>query len=98
MAKRLDLDLSERLAVASRVLAAAVGGYAFANMVAIFLSHVLPMPRADAVLTMTLASFALYAAAVIWVFAARTAGRAWGGLIVPTVVLGALVWLMGIGS
>lgn len=83
------------MAVASRVLAAVIGGYAFANVVAIFLSHVLPMPRADAVLAMTLASFLFYTAAVIWVFAARSLQLAWLGLLVPIGLLGAVSWLMG---
>lgn len=84
-----------RLAVVSRVAAAVIGGYAFANAVAIFVSHVLPVPRASAVLAMTLASFGIYAGAVIFVFAARTAARAWLGLLVPTAVLGAAAWLLG---
>ena len=85
----------QRLSVASRVLAAVVGGYAFANVVGIFLSRVLPMPRADAVLTMTLASFARYAAAVVWTFGARSARLAWLGLLVPIGLCGALAWLIG---
>jgi uncharacterized protein DUF3649 len=89
------LALVDRLAIASRVAAAVLGGYVFANVVAIFLAMVLPMPRASAVLAMTLASFALYAAAAIWVFAARTATRAWLGLLVPIAVLGGLSWLIG---
>jgi Protein of unknown function (DUF3649) len=92
---RKSLSINDRLAVASRVVAATVGGYAFANVVAVFLSYVLPMGRADAVLAMTLASFALYAAAVIWVFAARSVKRAWLGLLVPIAVLGTLAWLLG---
>jgi len=88
----------ERLAVTSRVAAAVVGGYAFANAVAIFLSHVLPIPRASAVLAMTLASFGIYAAAVIFVFATRTALRAWLGLLVPSAVIGAAAWLLGMNA
>ncbi len=95
MDNRRALAITDRLAVASRVVAAVLGGYVFANVIAIFLSEVLPMPRASAVLAMTLASFALYAAAAIWVFAARTAMRAWLGLAVPSGVLGAAAWLIG---
>lgn len=86
---------ADRWAVASRAVAAVVGGYAFAAVAGVFLARVLPMPRADAVLAMTLASFAIYAAAAIWVFAARTAVRAWLGLLVPTLVLGAASWWLG---
>jgi uncharacterized protein DUF3649 len=86
----------QRLSVASRVVAAIAGGYAFANVVGIFLSRVLPLPRADAVLAMTLLSFALYAAAVIWTFAARSARLAWAGLLIPIALCGALAWLVGV--
>ena len=48
----------------SNATAAAAGGYAFANVFGIFLVRVLPVERGDAVLAMTLASFALYAAAI----------------------------------
>jgi len=89
------LTAADRLAVASRVAAAAVGGYTFANVTAIFLAHVLPMRRADAVLATTLASFALYAGAVLWAFAARSPRNAWLGLLVPTAVLGLLTWAVG---
>jgi hypothetical protein len=86
---------TERLSVASRIAAATAGGYALANVVGVFLSRVLPMARADAVLTMTIASFALYAGAIIWTFAARSARVAWLGLLVPIALCGALAWLIG---
>ena len=86
----------QRLSVASRVVAAVAGGYAFANVIGIFVSRVLPMPRADAVLAMTLLSFALYAAAIIWTFAARSARLAWTGLLIPIALCGALAWLVGV--
>ena len=37
--------------VAARALAAILGGYAFASVSVVFLSFVLPMPRAEAVMT-----------------------------------------------
>lgn len=95
MARVRSSSLHDRAAVASRVAAAVLGGYAFATALGVFLSRTLPLPRADAVLAMTLASFAIYTAAVIFVFAARTATRAWLGLAVPTLVLAALSWLVG---
>ena len=92
---RARLTLTDRFGIASRVLAATAGGYAFANVVGIFLVRVLPVARGDAVLAMTLASFALYAAAIIWTFAARSARMAWLGLLVPIALLGAIAWLVG---
>lgn len=81
--------------VASRIVAAIVGGYAFANAVGVLLTRILPMPRADAVLTATLASFALYAAAILWAFAARSARLAWLGLLVPGALCGLLAAVLG---
>ena len=43
-------------------------------------------------LTGMLASFAIYAGAVIWVFAVRSALKAWAGLIIVAVALLPLAW------
>lgn len=79
-----------RLALLSRVTAAVIGGYAFASVGTLFLSHLLPASPPEAVLGATLFSFAIYTAAVIWVFAAATPLRAWLGLLLPGLALGAL--------
>lgn len=79
-----------QLSVASRVLAAAVGGYALAAAAAVVLGHVLPGSRAGAVLAATQLSFAIYAGAILWAFAARSGGKAWAGLLLPAAVLAAL--------
>lgn len=80
------------VAVASRCLAAALGGYAVANTCSIALAALLPLPRADAALVAVQVSFALYAAAVLWAFAARSALSAWIGLLVPAGAAGLLAW------
>ncbi|WP_050463805.1 DUF3649 domain-containing protein [Herbaspirillum autotrophicum] len=80
-----------RFAVASRALAAILGGYALTAVAIALLALWLPMARAEAVLTATLLSFALYAGAVIWVFAARSAWRAWFGILLPALGLGLLL-------
>lgn len=80
--------------IASRVGAAAFGGYALAAAVAGFLALALPMPRAEAVMTGTMVSFAVYVGAVLWVFAASSAGRAWLGLAVPTAFFGGIALLL----
>jgi hypothetical protein len=87
--------LSHRLSVASRVFAAVFGGYAVATLIAIAVSRVLPVPRAEGVGTGILLSFAAYAGAVLWVFAARTASRAWTGLILTGGVAALVSWLSG---
>jgi hypothetical protein len=84
-----------RIAVASRAAAAILGGYGVAALATGCLSLALVrwagMARAEAVMTATLLSFAWFALAAIWVFAAGSAWRAWSGLIVSGAVL-ALGW------
>lgn len=71
----------------SRALAAIVGGYGVAAATSACLSVWLPMGRADAVITGQMVSFVVYSIAVIWVFATRSAWRAWGGIIGSTLIL-----------
>lgn len=83
--------LRYRLAVASRALAAIGGGYTVAALSAAVLALWLPLERVEAALAGTLASFVIHVCAVMWVFAARSASRAWLGLAVPAAVLGVLL-------
>jgi len=92
--RRSTLPLSYRFAVLSRVLAAIVGGYALAITASMLLVSLLHLSRADAVLTGMLSSFIFYAAAVIWVFAAATATRAWLGVVLPSAACFVLWWLL----
>lgn len=82
-----------RLSVASRALAAVIGGYALTALATFALAIFLPLSNAEASMTATLSSFLIYTCVVIWVFATRTAWRAWAGIIASMAVLGALVWL-----
>ncbi|PKH13134.1 hypothetical protein BI292_05410 [Pseudomonas sp. 43NM1] len=84
------LPVSYRLAVTSRVLAAVVGGYVVAALASVSLSLWLPMARAEAVVTGMMTSFLAYLVAVLWCFACRSAWQAWLGMLVPSVVLGAI--------
>jgi len=73
------------LSIASRILAAVVGGYiltAFLSIALALLLAMFGMNKAEAVLAVTIASFFVYAATVMAVFHARTAMRAWLGLAV----------------
>lgn len=83
-----------RLGVASRSVAAIVGGYVLAALLTMLLSVSLPMARAEAVMTATLLSFAIYTCAVMWVFATRSALRAWLGLAIPAAVIAAILQWM----
>ena len=81
----------------ARIIAAVFGGYTLAALASIA-PLALPVDVSQAVLAGMLVSFAVYAAAVIWVFAARSAARAWGGLMaaaVPLSLAAARVWLAG---
>ncbi|RMH84324.1 DUF3649 domain-containing protein [Pseudomonas sp. AOB-7] len=63
--------------IASRILAALFGGYALAYGFTAFFAVYLPLARADRVVFASLLCFAVWTAAVIYVFAARSALRAW---------------------
>lgn len=75
------------LGVASRSIAAIGGGYAIAALVAMACAAFLPIGRLDAVLAGMLLSLLIQAGAAIWVFAARSATRAWIGLLLLGVPL-----------
>lgn len=82
-----------RGALLSRIAAALFGGYALAGLTSVA-ALALPMGTVEAVLTGMQASFAVYAAAVIWVCAARSARRAWLGLALAAVpLLAAACWV-----
>lgn len=82
--------------LAGRIVLAIPGGYAFASVWAFALGRVLPTPDVEASLIATMTSFAIYAAAVVWVFAARSAMRAMVGLA-ATLVPAGLIILSGVG-
>ncbi|ABD88405.1 DUF3649 domain-containing protein [Rhodopseudomonas palustris] len=75
----------------SRIVAALFGGYALAALLSVAVLA-LPMSKPQAVLTGQLASFAIYAGAVIWVFAVRSAWKAWSGLAIVAAALLPLAW------
>lgn len=66
-----------RAQVASRVCAALFGGYFLAHGATAFLTLVLPMGKVDRVVFASLLSFVVWCAATVYVFAARSAWRAW---------------------
>lgn len=71
-----------RLGVLSRVLAASLGGYVFVNVAALALSFMIPVAEHYKSLLFSIqVSFVLYTLVIIWAFAARSATRAWVGLL-----------------
>ncbi|MDQ3200611.1 MAG: DUF3649 domain-containing protein [Pseudomonadota bacterium] len=91
--KTTTLPVSYRMAVASRALAAVLGGYVVAALASVCLTIWLPMARADAVVTGMMTSFVAYLCAVLWCFACHSAWRAWSGLIVTSLLLASLAGL-----
>lgn len=83
------------VALCARIAAASVGGYGLAAASAAFLARALPMSRVEAATAATLIAFLAMPAAAVWAFAASTAPRALGGVVMTTVVLGAAAWLLG---
>lgn len=84
--------------VLARTVAAIGGGYVLTSIAIALLALALPLPRADAVSIATLLSFAVYTGVILWVFATTSAWRAWGGVLVASAVLGAILWLVGRAS
>lgn len=84
---RGNAALMYRLGVASRAAAAIVGGYALSALVATVSAIYFPGTRAEAAIFGMLLSFVIYTMAVMWVFAVRSAWRAWLGLLLPAIPL-----------
>ncbi|WP_066515239.1 DUF3649 domain-containing protein [Sphingobium cloacae] len=85
----------------SRILAAVGGGYVLTNMLTLLATLALPwlgVSAAEALHATTLASFFLYAAIIMAVFHARSATRAWLGLLAVAAPAGAILWAAGPGA
>lgn len=87
-----------RCAVVSRMFAAFAGGYvlsaAFAAAMGLLAARGLGMAKADAVTLSTMLSFIVFAVAVLWAFACRSALRAWVGIALPAGVLAGVAWML----
>lgn len=84
-----------RGALLSRIAAALFGGYTLAALTSVA-ALALPLGTVEAVLAGMQTSFGVYAGAVVWVFAARSARRAWLGLAVaalPLLAAAGWVWM-----
>jgi hypothetical protein len=81
----------------SRIMAAVFGGYGLGALTSVA-ALALPMSRAEAVLTGMLSSFVVCTMAVVWVFAVRSATRAWMGLAVAAISLLLAAWSVWHGN
>ena len=85
-------DARYRVSVTSRILAAALGGYALVSALAVFTALLLPTGRAQAVMLASDMGFLIYLPILLWVFHTQTAMRAWGWLLGWTAVFSLLSW------
>lgn len=90
--------LRRRLSVGSRALAALVGGYALAALSSVALALAMKTPGDEGYYAATMPSFLVWALAVLWSFAARTALRAWVGLLSACAFAGLAAWLFSKGG
>ena len=96
---RADIDGLRAVAILLVVLfhagvSALPGGYVLSALFATAVA-MLPMARMDAVLAGMMGSFAVHAGAIVWVFAAGSALRAWIGLALAAAPLLGLLLLQG---
>lgn len=76
-----------------RILTAAAGGYVLTSLVTMLLARTLPGNPLDTAMAATVMSFAVYTAAIVWVFAARKALTAASSVLGLILLTGAAVWL-----
>jgi hypothetical protein len=94
---RLTEQAWVRWSATFRIAAGTLGAYALTSLATIALSLLLTrigMDRVEAVTAATLASFAIFAVVAMATFHARSAARAWGGLLALSVPLALAAWLM----
>jgi len=81
--------LKTTLPLLSRIVAALFGGYALGALASVA-ALAWPVSRPQAILTGMMLSLWVYAGAAIWVFAARSATRAWAGIALCALPLSGL--------
>ncbi len=81
------VDAAYRWSVASRFVAAAVGGYALVTLLQLAAVALVPSAYYKALLLTSQTGYLYYTGIIIWCFAARTARRAWLGLAVTALPL-----------
>ncbi|MBS0283372.1 MAG: DUF3649 domain-containing protein [Proteobacteria bacterium] len=95
MTKAAAPSLRYRLAVLSRTVAAVVGGYGVAVLLAVAISWLLPLSREEASIVATMVALLGLPVAMMGCFYARTALRAWAGLAIAAAVLAGAAFAMG---
>lgn len=87
------------LPILNRCIAGIFGGYAATVLISLAYIDASGQPRAEAVLSTLLLSFAVYSAAIIWAFSARTGLHVWLGLVAAVAVVATIAnafkWVLG---
>ena len=91
---RPAVNAQYRWLVASRVLAAVLGGYALTSAASTLLALLWPLPQAEAVAASAMLSFALYTLIIIWIFASQRLRTVWLGLLSATALCTLLSWAL----
>jgi len=86
-------SLNYRLDVAVRALAAIGGAYGVTWLAVTAFALTLPGRDVDVVIAATLLGLAIFPIATMWSFAARSALRAWGGLLLAALLCAAVIGL-----
>lgn len=81
------VSAAHRWSVFSRCMAAALGGYAIVSLLHLAQVALLPWERYKAMLFASQTGYLWFTGVVIWCFAARTARRAWLGLLLVALPL-----------
>lgn len=81
------VDAAYRWSVLSRCVAAAAGGYVLVTLLQLAFTAVLPWDYYKSLLFSSQTGYLYYTGVIIWCFAARTAKRAWLGLLVVALPL-----------
>lgn len=76
-----------------RCLIGCAGGYGYAVLLGIFISTVAGGPRAEAVITGVLFSFAAHSVIVLLAFAVRSLWQLCAGLTLSALVMALIIWL-----
>lgn len=88
----LSEQAAYRWMVFFRVIAGFIGGYILTAYITMLLAEILPMSRADAVVLSSLLSYLWFCMAIIWVFAVKSALKAWLGMLVAIALFASLYY------
>jgi len=83
-------DAAYRWGIASRTVAAAAGGYSLVSLLHVAFMALLPVDFHKALLFASQTGYLYYTGIIIWCFAARSAWRAWLGLLLVALPLVAI--------